>query len=87
MSVLTQLQGFLKGQPPELTARLENEIKVVNDLIAVNAKMKHKQRLTNSFSKQIHCKELDLKMLKRVILSECHNQSSLENLLLYHGLI
>jgi hypothetical protein len=54
MSVLTQLQGFLKGQRPEITARLENEIKVVSDLIAINAKMNHKQRLTNSFSKQIH---------------------------------
>jgi hypothetical protein len=38
MSVLTQLLGFLKGQRPEITARLENEIKVVNDLIAINAK-------------------------------------------------
>jgi hypothetical protein len=39
MSALTQLLGFLKGQRPEITARLENEIKVVNDLIAINRKL------------------------------------------------
>lgn len=38
LSVLTRLQGFLKGQRPEITARLENEMKMVEDLIAINAK-------------------------------------------------